>query len=588
MAVTSKQNRSLNWQFIFAGTLVWLWHFTAASSPCPPETSDRVLILYDSSGSYGWIGELHAKELANLLGHFPLAYQISPVEDYHAGDLGAFRAAFYLGTVFNNSIPADFAADVLAARKPVCWFKYNLWKLGSGMPFESKFGFRFEFIDMSSFSTIGYKGETFSKHPADPDMGRVTILNPLLTDVPALAWQDLSSNSIPYIVRGSNLWYVADSPFSYTSEEDRYLVFADLLHDILQISHPEIHLALIRLEDIDPTYPTDLLQRAAGYLSAESVPFGVAVVPVYSDPLGRYNGGIPEQVPMSDAPQFVATLKSMISQGGQIVMHGYTHQYDAVPNPATGATGDDYEFFRVTTNGAGSVVEYRPLPEDSMSWVVARLRAGLQEFEQAGLTPVAWETPHYAASALDYQVFAANFSLTMQRVIYFDRTENYIAGQFFPYFIQRDTYGQRILPENLGNIDPTSLPTSPPRLPADLIRAARKNRVLRDAYASAFFHPYLDLSYLQELVSGIKALGYTFVPLSRVAPFAITGMNFRAGTLRFSFPTENGLTYSVEYKGRLSDAVWLPLTTLSGDGCMKQVSDVTGPAGLRFYRVRVE
>jgi hypothetical protein len=51
-------------------------------------------------------------------------------------------------------------------------------------------------------------------------------------------------------------------------------------------------------------------------------------------------------------------------------------------------------------------------------------------------------------------------------------------------------------------------------LPADILRTARKNRVLRDAWASAFFHPYLDISYLDELVSGLKGLGYVFVPLT--------------------------------------------------------------------------
>jgi len=34
------------------------------------------LILYDSTGPYGWIGGLHARMLANLLGHFQLDYNL--------------------------------------------------------------------------------------------------------------------------------------------------------------------------------------------------------------------------------------------------------------------------------------------------------------------------------------------------------------------------------------------------------------------------------------------------------------------------------------------------------------------------------
>jgi hypothetical protein len=218
-------------------------------------------------------------------------------------------------------------------------------------------------------------------------------------------------------------------------------------------------------------------------------------------------------VSISQAPEFVDALKYMAWRGAQFVMHGYTHQYAAVANPFTAVSGDDYEFFRVTLDAQTNIATYAAVPEDSTTWVQSRLTAGLREFTLNGLNPVAWEAPHYAASALDYRIFATNFPLTIQRVLYFDAS-GHNAGQFFPYTIERDVYGQKLLPENLGNVDPYGWHNYGPRLPADLIRAARKNRVLRDGWASCFFHPYLDVSYLRELVTGIKALGYTFVPLN--------------------------------------------------------------------------
>jgi uncharacterized protein YdaL len=564
----------------------------------------------------------------------------------------------------------------MASRKPVCWFKYNLWNLSTGSPyamqFEAQFGFRFEFMDQSGFTNINYKTETLAKYPADPEIGRTTIVNSSRARAPASAWHGDPSNAIPYVVQGSNFWYVADVPFSYMSEEDRYLAFADLLHDIVQIPHPESRRAIIRLEDVDPTYPPELLRRAADYLASESVPFVVAVVPVYNDPLGYYNNGVAETIEMSHAPEFIQTLKYMVSKGAQLVMHGYTHQYDATPNPFTAVTGDDYEFFRVTYDAQTNLVDYMPVAEDSRSWVQNRLRAGLHEFRQSGLTAVAWETPHYAASALDYSIFAETFSLTIQRALYFD-TAGHAAGQFFPYVIQQDSYGQKIMPENLGNTDPEWWYIYPPRFPADLIRAARKNRVVRDGWASAFFHPYLDLAYLQELVGGIKTLGYTYVPLTDnvpptittepqsvttntgarvafttaaagapplryqwqfnganisnatnttfnitnaqpghsgtygvvvtnnfgsvtsfpatlriVAPFAASSVSFKGGTVRFSFPTQSGVPYHIEYKPSLNDPEWLPLTTINGNGSIMQVTD-SGPSGpARFYRIRAE
>src|SRR5262245_51355160 len=72
-----------------------------------------VLIFHDSAGPYGWIGRLHARMLANLLGHFDLSYRILPVESYRPGTLAQGGATFYLGNTFDNPLPAAFIEDVL-------------------------------------------------------------------------------------------------------------------------------------------------------------------------------------------------------------------------------------------------------------------------------------------------------------------------------------------------------------------------------------------------------------------------------------------------------------------------------------------
>jgi len=481
------------------------------------DSSNDVLVLYDSSGPYGWVGEMNARFLVNLLGHFPQSYQMIPVEQYSTGDALHARATFYVGNVYNNPLPAVFLQDIMATSKPVCWFKYNLWQLGSGSSFgtefETKFGFRFDYMDNSGFTQIEYNGESFSKDQRDPELGRALITIPTQASSPALARQLPSSNSIPYVVHCSNFWYVADSPFTYISEDDRYLVFADLLHDILQRDHPPIHQAIIRLEDVDPTYNSQTLRNAADLLNAEGIPFCVAVIARYLDPLGYYSHGPAVDVPLSTAPDSIRTLKYMVSRGGQIVVHGYTNQYQAVPNPYDAVSADDYEFFRVTVDAQTNVINFAPVPEDSADWAQGRVNAALSEFGVAGLNPVAWETPHYTASEIDYRIFATNFPLSIQRVLYSD-SAGHSSGQFFPYTIETDVYGQKLLPENLGNVNPFGSGLTAPRLPADIVRTARKNRVLRDAWASAFFHPYLDISYLDELVSGLKDLGYVFVPLT--------------------------------------------------------------------------
>jgi len=511
-----------------------------------PET---VLILYGATGQYGWVGDVHARMLANLLGHFSLPYRVKPVEDYTRGEIDSALATFYIGNDYYAPVPDHFYSDVMNSTKTICWFKYHIWELDwRDARFPIKFGLAWNRLDWNGYDTIYYQGESFTKHQADPELGVLDIVDPGVCEEIASARLTIGPGQydwVPYIVHGANLWYVADLPFAYISEEDRYIVFCDLLHDILGIDHEESKRAIIRIEDVDPNADPDELRQIADYLYSEGVPFAVSVVPVYYDPLGFYNNSIPERERMSQVKEFLSALDYMVERGGNIVLHGYTHQYDETANPYNGVTGDDFEFYRVSLDDYGRVVYGGPVPEDSERWARDRVRRGLQELERSGFSPVAWETPHYAASSTDYPVFANTFSATIQRVLYFTdyplaahlfaraygapgRVKKlgraravsasaeplYFGGQFFPYVIHRDIYGQKVIPENLGNVEPEPWGEYPARLPEDIVRAASKNLVVRDGWASAYFHPFYDISYLEELVSGIKALGYTYVPVT--------------------------------------------------------------------------
>ena len=523
----------------------------------------KALVLYDHSGPYGWLGDLYAKHMANLLGHFELDYTAKPVEQYAPGEVSQAYTTFYLGSAYDNPLPPAFLRDFISAESTVCWFKYNLWQVAWTFDeFAQKHGFQFDGLDWTGYSVITYKGETFSKDEADPELGKVSITDPDVCQEIATASLPPDApepDSIPYLVRGGKVWYVGDIPFSYISEEDRYLPFCDVLHDILAMDHSQSRRAIIRIEDVDPTASPADLRAIADYLYSEGVPFAVAVVPVYYDPLGVDNNGVPTHIEMTEKPQFVAALQYMVDRGGVIVQHGYTHQYDSVANPYNGVTGDDFEFFRVVLGTGDDLVYTGPVPEDSVEWAAGRAEAGRAQLTAAGFPATAWETPHYTASAADYQAFASLYPVTIQRVLYFteeaglaaevpqaqsaeattdlraprsarrvtlgyrapaylasqaDGGTLYLSGQFYPYVIQRDVYGQRVLPENLGNVEPEPWHGYPARLPADIIRAAQKNLVIRDAWASSYFHHFYDLSYLQDVVQGIKALGYTFVPIS--------------------------------------------------------------------------
>jgi uncharacterized protein YdaL len=342
--------------------------------------------------------------------------------------------------------------------------------------------------------------------------------------------------SFPWAVRSGNLTYIGEVPFAYVSESDRIVALHDLLFDALAPTTPTRHRALVRLEDIDAgDDPNDLI-NAANYLFSQGVPFSMAVIPQYVDPQGVDSGtGVPTYLSLAQAPPaLLSAIKYALTKGGTLVDHGYTHQYSAsggptgvggtyvagiaANNPYDGISADDAEFFGATVNPQNYVVWTGPLPADSTPWAQARVNAALAEFAAVRLPqPVFWDTPHYFGTDLDYRAVATKIPARYERSLYFQGTlsgtapnyGNYI-GQFFPYKV-KDIYGTTVIPENLGDYEPTAENNNPPRLPAQIVQNAQDNLVVRDGVASFFYHPYYGATPLSQIVTGIKALGYTFV-----------------------------------------------------------------------------
>src|SRR5262249_48861636 len=143
---------------------------------------------------------------------------------------------------------------------------------------------------------------------------------------------------------------------------------------------------------------------------------------------------------------------------------------------------------------------------------------------------------HYTASPLDHLIFARTFPWSAGRTRYsaleawgvpapskelwlentvpgaaeararalgamsVARQDGEAVSQFFPYEIYGDLYGQRLIPEDMGYV--TNYTDKP--IPHgyfneyqdrettlwDMIRYAKRNRVIRDAWASFFVHTY--------------------------------------------------------------------------------------------------
>jgi uncharacterized protein YdaL len=489
----------------------------AATVPAGWSRKVRTLILYDGSGKWGWLGELNATLTANLVGHFG-TWQAQPVADYTPGELERYAATIYLGSDFGGRVPTSFEDDVLRTNRPVIWVADNISQLEArSAHFRARYGWQTSVLDRSPVPEVVYKGRTLTRwtHNSDGIMGYSSIdrsrVRILARAVRA------NGSSFPWAVRSRNLTYVGELPYRYMSETDRYLAFADLLFDALAPRTHERHRAMVMLEDINPESDPQELLRAGDYLHAHRIPFGFGVSPEYRDPQGHY--GPPSAVALRNEPRVIAALKRLQRDGGVLVEHGYTHQWDGGSNPYDGVSGDDAEFYRITESPDGQVQDLGPLPEDtSVAWTEHRIVAAARAFNAAGFaTPKIFEFPDYVASVRAYRAVAYRFSVRWERSDYFAGLlgkgpvqYQHVEGQFFPYVVH-DVYGSKVLPENLGGIAPSTWHSYKSRLPADLIRAARANLVVRDGFADFYFHPFLKLGYLKRTVEGIQAAGYTFV-----------------------------------------------------------------------------
>lgn len=506
-----------------------------------------IQVFYDKSSDPQYsTGRTYALMLLNLLGHFPEYQQVyGPVEYYQKGDLDRCYASFYIGSYYNNALPADFISDYLSTSKRVVWLGYSIWQLG--LEFENIFGYSsqvsFTGIDTVNKSTDGkpsffrdilYKGEVFSKYGKYTDSSNTTFVaapelvrfQSKLADkatVLAQAKHSYTNEVIPWALQVGNRYYVSEIPFSYVYEGDRYLVFADLLFDFLgEAPKHDQKYALVRLEDVNPLSDQLLLDTAVEIQKKYAAAPTISLTPIYED--------VSKTVRLENSPILMNQIKRYQQNGHVFLWHGIKFPSSSVAS--TGAVD-----------------------------MLNQLEDGFNSLKQAQLAPKFWVTPGYTASSMDNIIFGKTFYWNVGRASYTDyKVENmkslkldlsydladstrqqsridYFSpmavteststpsfGQFFPYEIYGNQYYQKVIPENLGQVTPGQ------RSVADMLADAKRNLVLRDIWASGIYHTYLlspslnpansdplKPTDLENLVSGLKALGYQFVNLNDYA-----------------------------------------------------------------------
>ncbi len=518
----------------------------------------NVLIVYDTAGPYGEQGKINALLLENLLGHFDLNITSKPAEQYTANEIvdENITTVFYLGSTYldNNSSFKDstkyttnylgFFKDIAIQNKTVVWINYNLNLLET--EWEANVWGETTFVESTGFTSAGtdtnytrvwYKGTELYKGVipfATPDadtagcyeesnttyayaleLNTIGIIDDTKASSIATASSTFDSNKSvePYITQGGNFWFVGDIPFTYMSEEDRYLAFSDLLHDMLGIDHNESHKAIMRLEDVNAETDPSYLIAIAEYMQSQDINFSVATIPQYENPLNDPNYPV-GTVKLSESDIGILLQDYYNERLIDIVQHGFTHQlYDYI-NPYNGVTADDFEFMIVTDiNNDGNYTYVGPSEDDDGTWAKDRILQGKAILDDVGIQAFAWEAPHYMAGPNHYRSIQEVYPIQYSRLLYYpDETDkSKFIGQFFPYVIRKDTYGYYVIPENIHNI--VNAPNEGYRTITsdDIIRFSQKLKVVRDGVASFYYHPHLGTAELSKIIPGLQDAGYTFV-----------------------------------------------------------------------------
>ncbi len=452
--------------------------------------------------------KVYAQMIMNLVGGIRDVNPVmKPVSQYQAGEAQNSKHTIYIGSTFDNPVPAALIQDI-AAGASVSWVNYNIWQLGDTL---TSLGLSYNGIQTvdavnsnaaTTFNTVDYHGYSFKKDTS-AGMEMVQLTTSGAAQVISYA-TNANGGQTPYAIRSGNFWYVADLPLTYVTETDRYLVFADLLPQMVGVATTCSPKAVIRLEDISPYVNSAEVGRVVDALTQANVPFGVATFPYFIDEPGNTS------LTFANNPNTLNVLKNAQSSGlGEIFQHGSYHMYQGLLNPS-GISGLDWEFWNINNN--------LPITGFTADQAVARIQAGKAELEAQGLLPVGWVTPHYAAP-IDF--------LPRFKDVYFRQYErrfiasgDILTGQFMPYPV-RDIYNRTLLiPENTNFIGANNTL-------ANVYEKAKANRALNCPWLGMFIHPYVfdpaytqpgatSIASLQQFIADVRALGYEFVLPSTV------------------------------------------------------------------------
>ena len=445
-----------------------------------PHNVGSILVLVDRLPGKEEFVEARAEQVAIALRYFTTQTSWEYVDSAPPEKVKSAFAVVYLGFNGKDPLSPESLARLRLARRLIV-SRYHLARLReAGIAFRNTQGGRD--IAVPQNTTLRYKGQSF---PAGlPDF----VAFEARRHAHILANYDITTpanSTLPYVVRDGHALFVnGDFSFYPGGEALRgaMVTACDAISQFLGAKPlPKRPLAMLRLEDVSALTPPQRLDAIVRYLSAQHVPYGLALIPKV-----RVKGKVIP--PLQENRELLNVLHWAQAHGATIILHGLNHCCSSVD-------AEGYEFWDADHRA--------PLADDSAEWMRATVREAEVAAIALGLHPLLWETPHYAASPVDYGVVSEFFDTAW---------ELRAPVGWLPWVLRRDQYGAMLLPEDLGYVSLDGTKTV-----YDQLERAKELLVCRSCVAAGFLHPStIPIDDVHKYVEGLRALGYSFVDPAQV------------------------------------------------------------------------
>lgn len=458
--------------------LIPVFFLTLLSNPAiAGESSQRdvkkVLVIYDQRNYFGFKCD-EVTSVGQLFYHFNVVVDEVQASSYKKGMLKNYDRVVYIG-ISNKDLNETLLTDLAGYTRPLLF-------IGRGIK---------PLIDRKYVHDISFEGEASRPVKATYNEKEFILKTERFFQIISVKNQNceiLSSlsdgkNSYPYILKTSNLWYVS----CLNTAGTLFYILADILHDFFEEYHTEKPKIYVRIEDVHCQRSNETLYDIADYLYEQDIPYMVALIPAFFDIKTEKTNH------MKDYKSFTKAIKYMQDLGGTILLHGYTHQiHKDIP-------GEGFEFW----DGKADC----PLDVNIEKWIDERINAGIDECVDLDIFPLGFEAPHYAMSRKGYIHLKKYFSTICGHL---QTSDKGFTTTIYPYRLYNSPLYNQLIPENLDYVDPDDI-----FYKQRILEELDKVSIVRDYTAGFFFHSYLDVDFLKEIIPEIKKRDVQFIDLKQ-------------------------------------------------------------------------